>query len=136
MGEGWSDFFALMFTMEPGDLGTDVRGIGTYAIGEPVNGPGIRPAPYSTDPSVNNSNYGWVSNQATISQPHGIGFVWCTMLWDLTWKLIDAYGYDPDLYNGNGGNNIALQLVMNGMKLQPCGPGFCDVGNGEYWSSN
>jgi len=126
MGEGWSDFFALMFTMEPGDLGTDVRGIGTYAIGEPVNGPGIRPAPYSTDPSVNNSNYGWVSNQATISQPHGIGFVWCTMLWDLTWKLIDAYGYDPDLYNGNGGNNIALQLVMNGMKLQPCGPGFVD----------
>lgn len=126
MGEGWSDYIGLMLTMEPGDLGTDVRGIGTYAIGESVIGPGIRPAPYSTDWSVNNFHYGSSNNSGTISQPHGIGFVWCTMLWDMTWKLIDLYGFDPDIYNGSGGNNIALNLVMNGMKLQPCGPGFVD----------
>lgn len=126
MGEGWSDWFALVMSMEPGDLGTDARGIGTYASGQPTSGGGIRPAPYSTDWSVNNYTYGITNNDNSISQPHGIGFIWCTMLWDLTWALIDEYGYDPDLYNGTGGNNIAMQLIMDGMKNQPCGPGFVD----------
>ncbi|MFT6245077.1 MAG: hypothetical protein ACJA0U_002905 [Salibacteraceae bacterium] len=126
MGEGWSDYIGLILTMEPGDLSTDVRGIGTYVIGESTTGPGIRPAPYSTDWTVNNFTYANTNSVASISQPHGIGFIWCTMLWDLTWKLIDVYGYDPDIVNGNGGNNTALQLVMNGMKIQPCSPGFID----------
>jgi hypothetical protein len=43
--------------------------------------------------------------------------------------LVDVYGWDPDLYNGNGGNNIAFQLVLDGMKLQPCSPGFVDGRN-------
>lgn len=126
MGEGWSDWFALMLTIEPGDLGTDVRGIGTYAINEPVTGPGIRPAPYSTDFQINNYTYAATNNTGAISQPHGIGFVWSTMLWDLTWALINQYGYDSDLYNGTGGNNIAMHLVTEGLKLQPCSPGFVD----------
>ena len=33
MGEGWSDYVGLMLTMEPGDQGSDIRGIGTYATG-------------------------------------------------------------------------------------------------------
>ena len=66
------------------------------------------------------------NNTAAISQPHGVGFVWCTMLWDLSWALIDEYGYDTDLYNGTGGNNIAMALVIEGLKLQPCNPGFVD----------
>ncbi len=32
----------------------------------------------------------------------------------------------PDLYNGKAGNNMAIQLVMTGLKLQPCSPGFVD----------
>ncbi|MFT5860152.1 MAG: extracellular elastinolytic metalloproteinase [Flavobacteriaceae bacterium] len=125
MGEGWSDWFGLMLTIEPGDLSTDGRGIGTFASGEPTTGGGIRPAPYSTNPGVNAYTYS-ATNNASISQPHGIGFVWCTMLWDLNWALIDEYGYDTDLYTGTGGNNIAMNLVMTGLKLQPCGPGFVD----------
>lgn len=125
MGEGWSDFFSLVMTMEPGDTGPDARGMGTFADGQPANGPGLRPSPYSTDLGVNAYTYG--NTNAGVSQPHGIGFVWCTMLWDLTWALIDQYGYDPDPYNGNGGNNIAMQLVIDGMKLTPCGPGFVDA---------
>ncbi len=125
MGEGWSDWLGLMITIEPGDLATDVRGIGTFASGVSTTATGIRPAPYSIDPLVNNFTYS-ATNNAGISQPHGIGFVWCTMLWDLNWALIDQYGYDNDLYNGTGGNNIAMNLVINGMKLQPCGPGFVD----------
>ncbi len=125
MGEGWSDYFGLMMTIEPGDQATDARGIGTYVQNQPVTGGGIRPAPYSTNFSTN--SYTYANTNSGVSQPHGIGFVWCTMLWELTWDLIDQYGLDPDIYNGTGGNNIAMQLVIDGLKLTPCNPGFVDA---------
>ena len=123
MGEGWSDYFALMFTIESGDLGTDSRGIGNYLIGAPINGDGIRPYPYSTDLNINPQTYDDIK---TVSVPHGVGSVWCTMLWEMTWGLIEQYGYDSDIYQGNGGNNLALRLVTEALKLQPCSPGFVD----------
>lgn len=129
MGEGWSDWFGLMMTMKPGDVGTNVRGVGTYAIFQPTNGTGIRPAPYTTDMSVNNYTYGDITNGAAISQPHGIGFLWCNMLWEMSWLFVDRYGFDPDIINGTGGNNIAMRLVTHALKLQPCNPGFVDGRN-------
>ena len=125
MGEGWSDWIGLMMTINPGDTPEQPRGIGTFAISQPTSGNGIRPAPYSTDFAVNGATYDTTNNPG-ISRPHGVGFVWATMLWDLTWELIDQYGFDPDLINGNGGNNLATQLVVDGMKLQSCSPGFVD----------
>jgi len=123
MGEGWSDYIAMMLTMEQGDLGTDVRGMGTYAFGQPTNGQGIREAPYSTDFGVNDYTYADINGNVSI--PHGVGFVWATMLWEMTWDLIDANGGTiGDIYTGTSGNNIALQLVMDAMKLQVCSPGF------------
>jgi extracellular elastinolytic metalloproteinase len=124
MGEGWSDYFGLMLTIEPGDEGTDIRGIGTYDRGESPLGGGFREAPYSTDFAINDYTYGDTNNN--VSQPHGIGFVWSSMLWEMTWDLIDQYGFDADVYNGTGGNNISIQLVMDGLKLQGCSPGFID----------
>ncbi|MFD2248380.1 T9SS-dependent M36 family metallopeptidase [Pontibacter ruber] len=125
MGEGWSDWFGLMMTMKPGDTGSKVRGIGTYASAQPITGRGIRPAPYSTDFGVNGYTYAATNNPA-ITAPHGVGFVWSTMLWDMTWAFVDKYGFDADLYNGKGGNNMAMQLVIDGLKLQACRPGFVD----------
>ncbi|WP_234794954.1 T9SS-dependent M36 family metallopeptidase [Hymenobacter arizonensis] len=125
MGEGWSDWLGLVMTMKPGDTGAKKRGIGTYVQGQSTDGNGIRPAPYSTDFGINSFTYAATNNPA-ITQPHGIGFVWSTMLWDMTWSLIDKYGFKADLYNGTGGNNLAMQLVIDGMKLQPCRPGFVD----------
>jgi hypothetical protein len=124
MGEGWSDYFCLMMTMKAGDTGPMPRGVGTYLLGQPTTGGGIRPAPYSTSTSLNNYTYAATNNTTNISQPHGIGFVWCTMLWEMTWELINVYGFDPDVYNGTGGNNIAMRLVIDGLKLTPCSPGF------------
>jgi hypothetical protein len=49
MGEGWSDYFGLMLTMEPGDNGANARGIGTYLLGQTPSGAGIRRKQYSTD---------------------------------------------------------------------------------------
>jgi hypothetical protein len=126
MGEGWSDWIGLMMTMRTGDTSEQVRGYGTFAISQPITGNGIRPAPYTTNFNVNPVTYDITNNDQIISMPHGIGFVWATMLWDLTWELIDQYGFDQDLANGTGGNNLAMQLVIDGMKLQSCSPGFID----------
>lgn len=125
MGEGWSDFFSLVMTIKSGDTGPMPRGVGTYVLGEPTTGGGIRPSPYSTNFGVNAYTYADINSG--LSQPHGIGFVWCTMLWEMTWELINTYGLDPDIYNGTGGNNLAMQLVIDGMKLTPCNPGFVDA---------
>lgn len=123
MGEGWSDYYGFILTIKPGDTENDPRGTGTYALGEGIAGIGLRAKPYSSDFAVNNFTYDNIKTQAV---PHGVGSVWATMLWDLTWDLIDEYGFDPDLHNGTGGNNVALQLVTDGLKLQPCSPGFVD----------
>lgn len=123
MGEGWSDWFGLMVTMRNGDMSNTARGIGTYVRGEATNGNGIRPFPYTTDMGINPQTYDYIK---TSSVPHGVGSVWCTMLWDLVWSLIDQYGLDQDLYSGTLGNNRAMNLIMEAMKLQPCSPGFID----------
>lgn len=126
MGEGWSDYFGLMLTMKAEDTAEGGRGIGTYAINQPITGQGIRPRRYSTNFAVNDLTYADVADANNISRPHGIGTVWATMIWDMTWAFIDQYGFDADVYNGTGGNNIAIQLVIDGLKLQPCSPGFID----------
>lgn len=123
MGEGWSDYFALMLTLKPGDLGEYTRGIGPYVLGQGIGGLGLRTKPYTTDFTQNNFTYNNIKSQVA---PHGVGSVWATMLWDMTWAFIDEYGFDPDIYEGQGGNNMALQLVVDGLKLQPCSPGFVD----------
>ncbi|SEL24766.1 Por secretion system C-terminal sorting domain-containing protein [Aquimarina amphilecti] len=126
MGEGWSDWFALMMTIESGDAAEDSRGIGTYAVGQPTTGGGIRPFPYSTNMTINPVTYADTNNTGSFSAPHGVGSIWASMIWDLTWALIERDGFDPDLYNGTGGNNLAMQLIMDGLKLQSCNPGFVD----------
>ncbi|NNC51287.1 MAG: T9SS type A sorting domain-containing protein [Flaviramulus sp.] len=126
MGEGWSDWVALVTTMKSSDFGTDGRGIATFDSNQPIDGPGIRPYRYSTDTSINPSTYSDTNNTASFSAPHGVGSIWATMLWDLTWAYIDKYGFDADLFNGTGGNNKVMQIVLDGMKLQPCNPGFVD----------
>jgi len=126
MGEGWSDWVALALTADPADSATTSRGIGTYVIFEPTTGTGIRPTPYTTDMTVNPSTYASVADVVNISRPHGIGYVWASMLWEVYWNLATEWGLNPNIYGDwtTGGNNLAVQLVMDGMKLQPCSPGF------------
>jgi PKD repeat protein len=122
-GEGWSDWLALMMTIEPGDAGTDARGIGTYVKGQPTNGPGIRRYPYSTNMSINPQTYG---SLAANPEVHAIGEIWCDVIWDMSWLLMDQYGFNS-AFTPSSGNYIAMRLVLEGMKLQPCGPGFLDA---------
>ena len=59
--------------------------------------------------------------------PHPIGELIAAIGWDLTWALIDQYGLDPTWQDQNSGNYIAARLVIDGMKLQPCQPGYVDA---------
>ncbi len=125
MGEGWSDFFALVISTHPDiHLPEERRGIGNYVIRAEADGPGIRRLPYSNDFTVNDQTYDDIIT--TTTAPHPVGEVWAAILWDLYWAMIDEYGWDDNIYTGNGGNNMAIQLVMDGMKLQKCNPGFVD----------
>ncbi len=122
-GEGWSDWFALAFQTTSANNPNQRRGIGTYVSEEPPNGDGIRPYPYSRDMNIDPHTY---KNINGVSVPHGVGSVWAIMAWDLYWNLVDVYGFNDDVYNGTGGNNIAIQLIYDGLKLQPCSPTFLD----------
>lgn len=129
MGEGWSDFIGLAFTAKKGDVGSKPRGVGNWLFGQDQTGDGIRTYPYSTNMSLNPHTYGNLAKAASGVQTevHYTGEIWCAMLWDMYWGYVDKYGFDEDLYNGTGGNNRAVQVVIDAMKLQPCGPGFVDA---------
>lgn len=136
MGEGWSDWFALMMQLKPGDFGAAKRGIGTFVSSQATDGLGIRDYQYSTDRAVNPMTYVFTNNFQSFdvngvesTSVHGVGSVWATMLWDLTWAYINKYGYDDNKYTGNGGNNKLMRIVLDGIKLQPCSPTFVDARN-------
>lgn len=132
MGEGWSDFFALMLTNKAGDNASVPRGIGTYAAGQQITGGGIRPAKYSPDFTINDYTYvdsnGMEytnSNGQIVPDVHSIGFIWATMLWDLHWQYVAKYGYSSDVTaNTTNGSSRILQLVTDALKLQVCNPTF------------
>ncbi len=124
-GEGWSDWWALVLTAKSTDGPGEAYPVGTYVLGEPADGPGIRRYPYSTDRLINPLTYGDLP--ATGGEVHAVGEIWAVTLWDMYWNLVADHGFDTDLYSGHGGNNLAMQLVMDGLKLQPCSPTFLDA---------
>ncbi|CAI8921341.1 T9SS-dependent M36 family metallopeptidase [Chryseobacterium sp. IT-36CA2] len=135
MGEGWSDFFALMMTTRPGDTSAMARGVGTFVSGQTTTGGGIRPAKYSPDFAINDYTYGRTNGMkistsisgiaVTVPDVHSIGFIWASMLWDLNWKYVEKYGYNSNvLADANSGSARVLQLVVDALKLQQCNPTF------------
>ncbi len=134
MGEGWSDYLALMVTKKWSTAtvndGLNKTPIGTYVVGQTPSGSGIRTYPYSTDIAVNPWTYASLATSG--GEVHVIGEIWCAALWEMTWQIIQTAGINTNIYDAasSGGNNIALKLVLEGMKLQPCKPGFLDGRNG------
>ncbi|NRA00967.1 MAG: metalloprotease [Myxococcales bacterium] len=130
MGEGWSDWYALVYTAGAGDLGPDPRTIGSYLFGQPIDGPGNRPKPYSMDPAINDFSYASING---LPAPHDLGSAWGQVLWKMYWALIDVHGFDSDLHNpvpGWAGNQRALLYVTEGMKNTICSPTFVDSRDG------
>jgi hypothetical protein len=132
MGEGWSDYYGLMLTQDWAtanlNTGSSPRGIGNYVVGQTTSQSGIRSQQYCTEFDINNKVYA-----TTIpTEVHDLGEIWCATIWDMTWNIINSTGViNPNIYDANstGGNNIAMKLVTEGMKIQPCSPGFIDGRN-------
>jgi extracellular elastinolytic metalloproteinase len=132
-GEGWSDFLAISMLLDPAlDDPEGPRGMGPYALFQDSReGAGIRPAPYSRNMAIQPFSYdsiksgGWL-NGTSLALPHGLGHGWAAVLWDMTWDLVDKHGFNPDVYApwDTGGNNRALQYVIDGLKFQGCAPGL------------
>jgi len=125
MEEGWSDWWALMFTQKMTDTKT-----GAYLIGDYVLPGGVRDYPYSTDRTVNNLRMERYEDAPTAE--HWVGQIWASVLWDLTWALIDKHGFTSNIAGGFDPNNIkgntlALKLIMDALKLQPANPRFTDA---------
>ncbi|MCS7034832.1 MAG: M36 family metallopeptidase, partial [Phycisphaerae bacterium] len=152
MGEGWSDFYALMFQQTASDTINGRHPIGTYALNQdPNTGAGIRTHPYSWNTTINPITWGYYGS-GTYQSPynpgvnvtrstavHWAGTIWCATLWDMNWNLITKHGYDSNLYTGynptgtpaeRAGNKLALKLVMEAMKLLiPTNPSFVESRN-------
>ncbi|MBI5372453.1 MAG: M36 family metallopeptidase [Sphingobacteriales bacterium] len=131
-GEGWSDYMSLMMGTDWSTAtindGVIRRGIGTYVLGQPITGTGIRSFPYSTDMAIYPKTY---ANLPGSVIPHGVGEIWCMMIWEMTWEIIKQDNYiETNFLNPPGavstwrGNAAAMKLVIEGMRLQPCSPGF------------
>ncbi|EKM51193.1 uncharacterized protein PHACADRAFT_263204 [Phanerochaete carnosa HHB-10118-sp] len=111
---------------------------------------GLRKHPYSLDKSVNPTTYKTLDNPL-YWEAHAIGEVWAQMLWVVEHHLIRKHGVSDTLFppkpleNGKiplgdfyrestagklipkHGNTLAVQLVISGMKLQPCRPSFLNA---------
>jgi hypothetical protein len=132
-GEGWSDFLAIVFLMNPAiDDPEGPRGYGQWALYASTRvGPGFRPRPYSRNMALQPFTYdsikddGWLDG-TSLALPHGLGHGWAATLWDMAWDLVDKHGYNPNAYGAwnTGGNNRALQYVIDGLKMQGCSPGL------------
>ncbi|HEX5218915.1 MAG TPA: M36 family metallopeptidase [Verrucomicrobiae bacterium] len=141
MGEGWSDFYALSLLSEPSDTLN-----GTYPSGGYVTYDffglfenyyfGIRRYPYTTDLSKNPLTFKDIDpTQAdphagipinpivgggSANEVHNQGEVWCVTLWEVRANLVQKLGW-------TNGNQIALQLVTDGLKLAPANATFLEA---------
>ncbi|KAI0239645.1 hypothetical protein L0F63_002763, partial [Massospora cicadina] len=103
-------------------------GMGSYASG----GANIRKYVYSTNLAINPETY------QTLDQPgygsvHAKGATWAVMLYEVYWNIADLLPFSPTWFPASDkdipkfSNTLMLQLLIDGMKLQPCRPTFTDA---------
>ncbi|MCB9896698.1 MAG: M36 family metallopeptidase [Planctomycetes bacterium] len=141
MGEGWSDYVALSMNAEPGDDPNGVYPAGAWAtknlFGSFADNYyfGIRRYPYSTDMTKSPFTYadidpaqivvpgGIPSNGFFIGNPadevHNVGEIWCQALLECRANLWSSLGF--------AGNELLLQLVVDGLKLMPSNPNMLEA---------
>ena len=125
MGEGWSDFYATAIRLKSRDTRTTDYPMGAWVNNNPK---GIRQYVYSTSLTTNPLTYKSANGQTAV---HFIGTIWASILYELLWNLIDKYGKSTaefPVFDSKGvptdGKFLALQLVTDGLALQPCSPTF------------
>jgi hypothetical protein len=123
MGEGWSDTFAVYLQRKETDTRNDDVVIGDYVIGDKK---GIRSVPYSTDMNRNPLLFSSLQGKWEV---HDIGELWCTMLNEVYWNLVDKLGFSSNWHDSKQvkGNIVAMQAIIGGLAIQPCNPDFINA---------
>ncbi|MFO0831297.1 MAG: M36 family metallopeptidase [Phycisphaerales bacterium] len=135
MGEGWSDYYGLSLSAEPGDDFNALYATGghtTYLLSATFNTNyyfGIRRFPYSTDMTKSPLTYGDIVTVTydtaiprsavignTAGEVHNVGEIWCQTLLEARANI----GVDE----GFAANQTMMQLVLDGMKIAPSNPNF------------
>lgn len=156
MGEGWSDFLALLMMVRPEDTTVasnvnfnGVYGVGAYATSGGNNGPlvnggyyfAIRRVPYSTDMTRDPLTLRHIGNGEALSgaptaygddgsnnaEVHNTGEVWATMLWECYAALLrDTLGDHPRLTFSQAQQRMKDYLVAS-LRITPSDPTFLDA---------
>ncbi|WVF69654.1 hypothetical protein IAT40_004433 [Kwoniella sp. CBS 6097] len=153
MGEGWGDAFATIIRQieEHHNFknGTDVYSMGAWAAN---SANGIRHFKYTTDQLLNPHTYKTL-DKGNYWGVHAIGEIWAVLMFTIDQRLVEEYGFSPTLFPPEDpskpndyytktslesidefgkpipliprhGNTLAAQLIVDGMKIQPCRPSF------------
>jgi hypothetical protein len=148
MGEGWSDFVALLMTVRPEDalVAGNASFEGVYALAGYATGGivptenhyfGIRRLPYSTDMARDPLTFKHISNGVPLpggvpilfgtdgsnnAEVHNTGEIWATMLWEGYAALLrDTLGPSPRLTFDEARDRMRAYLVAS-LKLTPNAP--------------
>jgi hypothetical protein len=142
MGEGWSDFVALLMTTRAEDATNlaNVNWNGAFAAAAYATGPsnnsaydGIRRYPYSSDLSKNPLTFKHIRNGTALpampapafgqdgasnSEVHNTGEVWTSMLWECYTALLR----DTGRYTFDQASQAMREYLVASLKLTPINP--------------
>jgi hypothetical protein len=141
MGEGWSDYYARALRSDASENVDGIYASGNYSTRNYFRG--IRRFPYAVrsnlgpngkpynpttfadiDPAQIDLTDGAfpAGGGGPANEVHNIGEVWCNILLEMRANLIHALGFAS-------GNPRAIQIVTDGMKLDPVNPTLVDARN-------
>jgi hypothetical protein len=118
MGEAWSDFYSLEYTLPSGAPPDGIYPAGQYFI--QAWGTGGRSRPYSTNLDVNPITYADLGNIIPVPEVHADGEIWVEALMEIRANLIAQFG------DAEGRRRVRM-LVMDGMKLSVPAPSMVDM---------
>lgn len=139
LGEGWSDFSALLLTVRDDDRfapGNESFG-GAYSVGGYLSSSlyfGIRRAPYSTDFNLYPLSFRHIADQNVYdgpvpfrpktrnSQIHNAGEIWANTLWEIYAALLN----DPR-YSFDQARERMKDYVIAGLRMTPGAPTFTEA---------
>jgi hypothetical protein len=118
MGEAWSDFYGLEYTIPSGAPPDGIYPVGQYFI--QAWGTGGRSRPFSTNLDVNPLTYADLGSVISFPEVHADGEIWVEALMEIRANLIAQFG------DAEGRRRVRM-LVMDGMKLSVPAPSMVDV---------
>lgn len=149
MGEGWSDFLALIAMAKEQDRNHPGNELfqASYAIGQYVSKVqprsysfGIRRYPYSTDLNKNPLTFRYIADGVALpvdiptsasssmsginnSEVHNSGEVWASMLWEVYVSLLN----DTTRLSFNEAQSRMLDYLVTSLKMTPNNPTFLEA---------